>query len=251
MYFTEQALADLAAEYAAIDAKYEALYERYLTRQYVTDRGKEFGQQGFLRRVQSLKRCIANVYELLPPERDAVPDDDTRHDAELQAQAFVFHTFGAADNLAWIWVSEKDVRDNGRPLSKGSIGIRKEKVRTSFTPEFRAYLDENKPRFDYLENFRHALAHRIPFYIPPYIVTHANEAAYRELAQRMSEASARFDFAEYRRLKDEQEALTAFRPRMQHSFIEEAHPVVFHCQMLADFNTIDEMANRMLDDLDL
>src|SRR5262249_6684338 len=142
MYFTENALAQLADAYATIDAKYDALYERYLTRRYITERGKEFGQQGFLRRLQSLKRCIVNVYGLLPPERNEVPDADTRHDAELQVQAFVFHVFGAADNIAWIWVSEKNVRDNGRPLSNGSIGIRKEKVRASFTPVFRAYLDQ-------------------------------------------------------------------------------------------------------------
>jgi hypothetical protein len=192
-----------------------------------------------------------NVYGLLPPERVEPPDDDTRHDAELQVQAFVFHTFGAADNLAWIWVSVKNVRKNdGTPLEKGAIGIRKDKVRASFTPEFRAYLDEREPWFDYLEGFRHALAHRIPLYIPPYIVTYANEAAYRELDRRMFAAAARMDFAEHGRLKAEQRALTAFRPWMQHSFIEEAHPVVFHSQMLADFNTMDEMANKMLEELD-
>ena len=161
----------------------------------------------------------------------------------------MFHTFGAADNLAWIWVSEKNVTHNGAPLSQGSIGIRKEKVRASFSPEFRAYLNERKPWFEYLEGFRHALAHRIPLYIPPYIVTHANEAAYRELTQQMSQASAQFDFARYELLKAERNAVTAFRPWMQHSFIEQARPMVFHVQMLADFNTIDEMARKMFDEL--
>src|SRR5262249_37721058 len=151
------------------------------------------------------------------------------------------------DNLAWIWVSEKNVTHNGAPLSQGSIGIRKEKVRASFSPEFQAYLDERKQWFEYLEGFRHALAHRMPLSRPPYIVTHANEAAYRDVTQRMSQASAQFDHAQYERLKAERSVLTAFRPWMQHSFIEQAHPMVFHVQMLADFNTIDEMANKMLE----
>jgi hypothetical protein len=246
MYFTQQALADLANSFEAINATHNALYEQYLTRTYLTERGKEFGQQGFTRRLGSLIRCIKNVYELIPPEREEAPDDDTRHDAELQVQAFVFHTFGAADNLAWIWVSEKNVTHNGAPLSKGSIGIRKEKVRASYTPAFRAYLDGLAPWFGYLESFRHALAHRIPLYIPPYIVTHANEVAYRDLGQRMQQASEQFNFALYEQLKAEQRALTAFRPWMQHSFIEQGQPMVFHVQMLADFNTIDEMAKKML-----
>jgi hypothetical protein len=251
VYFTDNALAKLAAEYEAVNARYEVLYERVLTRRYVSERGKEFGHHGFLRRLQLLRRCIRNVYTLVPPERIEAPDDDTRHDAELQVQAFVFHIFGAADNLAWIWVNEKNVRKNdGSPLPDGAIGIRKDRVRASFTPEFRAYLDEREPWFDCLEGFRHALAHRIPLYIPPHMVTPANANAYQELDRRMFAAAVRMDFAEGERLKAEQRQLTFFRPWMQHSFIEEARPLVFHPQMLADFNTIDEMGNKMLDELD-
>src|SRR5689334_12285282 len=110
MYFTNEGLAQLKAEFASIEGKYHGLYLRFLTRQYVSERGKEFGHQGVLRRLQSLWRCIRNLYRLIPPEREEPPDDDPRHDAELQVQAFVFHTFGAADNLAWIWASEKNVR---------------------------------------------------------------------------------------------------------------------------------------------
>ena len=65
----------------------------------------------------------------------------------------------------------------------------------------------------------------------------------------MSQASAQFNFARYEQLTVERNALTAFRPWMQHSFIEQAHPMVFHVQMLADFNTIDEMARKMLEEL--
>jgi hypothetical protein len=250
MYFTEKVLAEFAAEREAINARYAALYDRFLSRRYVSERGKEFGHHGILRRLQSLKRCITNIYRLLPPECNEIPDDDTRHDAELQVQASVFHTFGAADNLAWIWVSEKNIRNiDGSPLRDGAIGIRKDKVRASFTPEFRAYLDEREPWFDYLEDFRHALAHRIPLYIPPHVVTPANAASYQELERQMRAAAGRMDFTERERLKAEQRQLTFFRPWMQHSFIEEADPVAFHSQMLADFNTIDEMANKMLDEL--
>ena len=148
-------------------------------------------------------------------------------------------------------MSEKNITKNdGTPLPDGSISIRKEKVRASFTEEFRAHLQTLEPWFNYLENFRHALAHRIPLYIPPYIVTHANEAAYRELGDRMTDAERRMDFAEREHLATEQRQLTVFRPWMQHSFIEEAHPIVFHAQMLTDFNTIDELGEKMLDDLD-
>jgi hypothetical protein len=250
MYFTAQVLAEIGAEFASIEGKYNALYLRFLTRQYASERGKEVGHQGMLRRLQSMWRCIRNVYELIPPEREEPPDDDTRHDTELQVQAFVFHTFGAADNLAWIWVSERNIRKlDGAALREGEIGIRKHHVRQSFTAEFRAYLEGHEQWFKYLEGFRHSLAHRIPLYIPPHMVTPQNAVAYQELENRMSAAGRRLDFAERDRLKAEQLRLTFFRPWMTHSIVEGAGRVVFHPQMLADFNTIDEMSGKLLDEL--
>lgn len=162
----------------------------------------------------------------------------------------MIHVFGATDNLAWIWVCEKNIRRaGGAEIAMGSIGIRKEVVRRSFTERFRGLLDERAQWFTYLESFRHSLAHRIPLYIPPYIVTHADEAAYGELEVRMAQAAARADFPEQERLKLQQRKLTSFKPWMTHSFIEEAHPMVFHYQMLTDFNTVHEIAATLLEDL--
>lgn len=62
----------------------------------------------------------------------------------------------------------------------------------------------------------------------------------------MTEAAKKHDFREYDRLSTEQLRLGHFRPWVQHSFEEKAKPVVFHAQMLADFNTVDELAQKML-----
>ena len=65
----------------------------------------------------------------------------------------------------------------------------------------------------------------------------------------MTEAAAKHDHAEYDRLAGEQMKLGRFRPWVQHSFEEKAKPIVFHAQMLADFNTVDELARKMLTEL--
>jgi hypothetical protein len=69
------------------------------------------------------------------------------------------------------------------------------------------------------------------------------------LEAKMTEAATKHDFAEYDRLAGEQMKLGRFRPWVQHSFEENAQPIVFHAQMLADFNTVDELARKMLMDL--
>ncbi|WP_439543310.1 hypothetical protein [Hyphomicrobium sp.] len=250
MFFTEEQIVQLAEDYAALDDRYNDLRQAYINHPWVTDRGREFGVNGFARRLQCLRRCIHNVFENLPPELAQAPDRDTRHDAELQIQAFVFHAFGAADNLAWIWVSERNItRNNGTPLPDGAIGIRKQQVIPSFSEAFRAHLQDREEWFDYLENFRHALAHRIPLYIPPYVVTQANVARYNELQAGMNAAIAAANVARYNELEAQQMLLTSWQPLMQHSFIEEAGTIVFHSQLIADFNTIHELGSMMLEEL--
>ncbi len=167
-------------------------------------------------------------------------------------QAFVFNTFGVLDNLAFIWVSEKNVRGgNGRPLPNARIGLTPDKaqVRASFSAPMQAYLSGLDPWFAYLGSFRHSLGHRIPLYIPPYCVTDANQAQYQLVGEQMNQALRRWDLEEHERLQAEQLALAFFRPWMQHSFEEAARPVIFHSQVLADFATIEELSLKLLEEL--
>jgi Protein of unknown function (DUF4238) len=101
----------------------------------------------------------------------------------------------------------------------------------------------------YIADLRHALAHRIPLYIPPYVIQAPDEAAYKDFETKMSDAIKKHDFAGYDRLSAEQMKLGRFRPWVQHSFEENAAPIVFHAQTLADFNTVEELGRKMLDEL--
>jgi hypothetical protein len=250
MYFTEKALKDLKREYAGITGKHAALMQAYLGREYKNARAKEFAQHGFLRRVKSMARSITNVFTLLPPERSDPPGSEERHDAEINIQAFLFNTFAATDNLAWIWVGERNItKPDGTELAQSQVGLRKQRIRESFAAEFLAYLETLDAWFGHLENFRHALAHRIPLYIPPYMIDPKDEKAYRDLEAAMNAAMGRYDFEEYERLSAAQKKLAFFRPWMTHSFSEKSKNVVFHAQLLADFNTIDELGRKMLEEL--
>jgi len=253
MYFSDNDLEELRNGYLAVAGKHQQLTEGYLIRAYKGPRAREYATQGFLRRLKTLVRCIDRIFQILPPDRTDLPTSDELSDAMINLQAFVFNVFGATDNLAWIWVQEKGlVSDDGSPIPGTWVGLREKNksVRGSFSVEFQEYLKGLNGWFELLEGFRHALAHRIPLYIPPYVVSTDDEAAYRELEDRMAEAITRHDFAEHERLSSEQKALAAFRPHMTHSFEERAAIIVFHPQLLADFNTIEELGQRMLEELD-
>ncbi|MSO93944.1 MAG: hypothetical protein EXQ86_11175 [Rhodospirillales bacterium] len=253
MVFSKEDIENLAKEHEAVVGKYQQLLTGYLERTYKNQRAQEFAKQGFSRRLKTLVRCIERVFEILPPDRIDLPTGDERTDAEINVQAFIFNVFGCADNLAWIWVLEKGLtRENGSPIPNRSVGLggKSEIVRRSFSPEFQKYLEGLNGWFCHLENFRHALAHRIPLYIPPYIISTDMLTTYQELGNRMVEALKRHEFQEYDRLSAEQEALAVFIPYITHSFEEKAAIVVVHAQMLADFNTIEALGRKMIEELD-
>lgn len=141
---------------------------------------------------------------------------------------------------------------NGNPLPDQWVGLRRANraVRNSMPTDLRNYLVGLDGWFDELEGYRHGLAHRVPLYIPPYIVTFANEDRYRILEQEKTGALLRGEIDEHERLSAEQKDLEVFRAWMMHSFHEEATPLVFHPQLLANFNTIEEMGRKLLENLD-
>jgi hypothetical protein len=115
---------------------------------------------------------------------------------------------------------------------------------------FRDYLETIDEWFEQLENFRHALAHRIPIYIPPHVVPMSKEQAYQDLESRKLRALARLDVNEHDRLDAEQKKLVVFRPWMTHSFSEGAPTVIFHGPLIQDFQTIETLAWKAMEELE-
>ncbi len=254
MYFGYKALEELRRTHKQVAWKCQCLVGSYQSRNYKDSRAREYAVQGFSRRLKTLVRCIDNVFKILPPDRADLPSMNELFDAMINIQAFVFNSFGSIDNLAWIWVWEKPVRkEDGSEIPKFKVGLGKgEKykfVRDTFS-EFQQHLTGLNDWFDHLEEWRHALAHRIPLYVTPYSIPKDKEALYRQLEDRKIEAIKCGDFAECKRLKAEQDALGTFLPEMRHSFEEQSGAVSFHPQLLTDFLTIEGLAQKMLEELD-
>jgi hypothetical protein len=252
MYFSDDQLEQLRRAYSEVDRKYQSLLEMYAFRPFKNEQAAEFARHGFIRRVKTLARCVQNVYRICPPDRDKKLSTDELSDLAINLQGFVFNIFGCLENLAWVWAKEKDIRNGkGDPLMNFQIGFGDKYifVRKSFSDDFRHYLDGLSEWFSQMENFRHALAHRIPLYVPPYIVNDEEAAKERELEQSRREALGKHEFDEYERLTNELEGIGKFVPWMTHSFSEKSRQVVFHPQIIADWNTVVEISERFLTEL--
>jgi hypothetical protein len=248
MFFSQQALNEMDDARKAISGKYENLLMKYVMLALKDATAKEYATQGFPRRLGVMAHCIQNVFTTVPPEKEEIPSKTQLFDATVNIQAFLVNAFGCIDNLARIWIHEKPVTTaRGKPLPKGEIGlaVHHTHVRTSLSPAFQDYLKTLDEWLTFMGSFRHALAHRIPLYIPPYAVRPQDEASYKEIEQKMIGASLKGELAEHGVLAAEQKKLMRFMPWIHHSYLEKAKPAVFHPQLIADFHTIEELGLKM------
>ncbi len=253
MGYTPKQLEGLWTAYSNLQQRRDVLVQQCVTRPFKTDKSREYACQGLSRRLRILTHCIERVFARLPPHMKEPPDRQDILDATIYLQAFVFNLFGSIDDLAHIWVNERNVTDDGGgPLPNRCVGLRKgdKIVRKSLSPEFTTYLTSLEPWLQHLDNKRHALAHRIPLYIPPYRIPPDKLKEYDAIELLIDEARRRGDHVEVRRLEKEQRTLTKFEPDATHSFIEKAPAEFFHFQIICDYNTVEELAEKLLAELD-
>ena len=221
---------------------------KYTYYPWKTDRGREYATHGFCRRVGTLRRALVNVYKIIPSGTVRVPSRNRLYDAQINIQACIANVYGCIDNLAWVWVYEKGLE---KKISRNRVGLRKTNtaVRDSLRPAFRSYLEARDDWMDYLVDFRDALAHRIPLYIPPGSIPRAKIDEYTVCERGKNDALRSLNIAEYDRLNAEQNKMLLFQPMMTHSLIELRQLVPFRGQLLSDFLTVEELGNKMLEEL--
>lgn len=248
MYFSQEAIDQLAADYGSVTAKRLEVCEALLSRAYEVPRAREFAVHGVSRRLRTMSRCIEKVFTILPPEREDQPSMDELVDGVVHIQAFIFNSFACIDNLAWIWVCERTLTsDKGESIPPAKIGFGRKcrLVRRSLPADLRNHLKLLNPWFDHLENFRHALAHRIPLYVPPGAVLLQDIPKYELLGRQMAKALRRRNAMRYENLLRAQAALERYQPEMLHSPEDKTARIVFHPQLLSDFKTICDLAMRL------
>jgi hypothetical protein len=235
-------------KFQTIGPKTDRLLLRYVAHQFADPKAKEYAHQGFARRIQTLARCIQNVFTIVPPGTVKIPSKTRLHDAQINIQAAIGNTYGCIDNLAWVCVHERGL---AQIIDRRQVGLRKhnKKVREILSAEFRDYLDSLEGWFDYLVDYRDALAHRIPVYVPPGGARPKDHDRAIELEARKTAALNTHKPYEYERLDAEQMKLFVFQPLVCHSFTEMAAPYPFHPQLIADFLTVEQLGEKMLAEL--
>jgi hypothetical protein len=245
-YFSEQQIEQFHLDRRRINGEHAILQIFLTSRRYKTTRGQEYATHGFGRRLMVIQRAVNQVFAILPPGRVDIPERAVVTDATIAIQSCLMNVVGCLDNLAWLWVYENDIRgDGGKPLSRKFVGLWKthKQLRSSLPTDFQQLLDSRVKWFDYIQDFRDSLAHRIPLYIPPFIVDPKISAEYDRLEQ---EANTAATGEQYDQARAEQQKLVVFRPWITHSVHEQSPFALLHPQLLIDFDTVNDLGRRML-----
>jgi hypothetical protein len=249
-FFSAQDLTNLDAAKDDLREKFNVLRDTLVGRAYRTERGRSYAFEGLMRRLDTMMRSVDYVFEILPPGKVDRPTIEETTTATMLIQSFVVNVQGCLDNLAWIWAFETNQRDRqGNEFDRRLIGLGDSywSFRKTFSKPFQKYLKSRKPWFKHVSVFRDSLAHRIPLYIVPYIVSESDLPEYQRLQK---EAFATKDYKSYLVLKEQQEKLGVYRPWMVHSVTEGSPVCVFHQQMIQDFLTIHECTGKLLAEID-
>jgi hypothetical protein len=164
--FSKEHIAALTEKLHTVGPKTDRLMMKCAAHPFAEAKAGEYARHGFARRIQTLCRCIENVFKIVPPNTARVPSKQRLHDAQINIQAAIANIYGCIDNLAWVWVYERGLSKHVKPQQ---VGLRKHnvQVRASLSEDFQAHLDTLERWLEYLADYRHAVAHRIPLYIPP------------------------------------------------------------------------------------
>ena len=215
-----------------------------------SDRAREYLLQGICRRLSILRRSIDNVFTIFPPCRENLLSDGESGDLEINLHAFAINAYGVLDNIAWVFVYENSLERQIQGGRRG-VGLFADKTMKHFPERIREYLNGETLRSwyrDYAKNYRDALAHRIPLYVPPSTLGPKDAERYYEYDTAISKRLAIDDLDNIKQLRDEQASIGSICGAFLHSYSDSDAPlpVMFHAQMLADSNTVMEMISVVI-----
>lgn len=242
--FNEENESLLKEEFETLPGRYSSINKvlYVLSEKLRSDKSKEYLFHGVLRRLGIMRRCTHNILKIFPVYRIEKLKSDELHDVDINMQSFIFNVYGVFDNLAWIFVHEK-----GLDLKKEDVGLfQKETQKYILSEDFKKYLNvEVKPWFfQYLSDYRHALGHRIPLYVPPMFLTNDEAIRFKEIDSEKFIALAKKDFDTLEKLIEEEENIGQVMPYFAHSHSENNNPQVLHAHLISDLRTIEEIINR-------
>ncbi|MGO1068426.1 hypothetical protein [Lysobacter sp. CA199] len=245
--FTEKQLSDMQQELTSLHRRFIALQAKVTSEFSITlteESAREYALHGVSRRLGTIHRTVENIFSIFPPSRTNPLSRAAVTDTSIQLHAFAINVSGIQDNLAWVFVHEHKIA-----IKRLEVGLFHPKTQFHLPIAFATYLrtsaiaDWHKI---YAKDYRDALAHRIPLYVPPTQFTDADKHAYVALQASSMEAIRKGDFELCNSIQDQIENLGSACPMFVHSLSTKEGPLILHPQVISDALTVVELVETFL-----
>lgn len=260
MIYNAESLRKIEEKFQIILQTHEQLMVRlmYFDIKLTNANSQVYLEQGVARRLGTLIRCIKNIFQIFPAQRTEKLSSDELADLTINLHAFVVNTAGIFDNLGWVFVLERDIFGKYKEgkLGRRDIGLFNERTQEHLPIKFLEYLQSEDLQTwysSYSKNYRDALSHRIPLYVPPTNLNQEEGEKYKKLLEQLQKQLQTLDLADteglnrFQDLLHQQEQLGQASPFFTHLQTEEGNPVFFHSQVIVDYMTIEELINRFFE----
>ena len=213
------------------------------------EKATEYLSHGVNRRLITIRHALAKIFMSMPPDLKTPASRESVLDAQVNLHAFLISVVGIFDNLAWAYAHHHNLHDLLR--RKQSIDLFKAKTQAHLPPEIVSYLASDATKIwyqDHFKNYRDALAHRIPPYIPSAFVKQEDSKLYQQLSTRKVMAQVEDDRSAVDSISDQIHRLEQPNLMYMQSFdpSEGSRPVLLHPQVLCDSSTICEFGGLFL-----
>ena len=211
------------------------------------DRSREYLAQGVCRRLNTIGRCIENIFSIFPMEREQLLGINELNDLNINLHAFVLNVDGLQDNLAWVYVFEKGLEKKIR-RGRRDVSLFNASTSAFFPEDVRTFLGIQSIRNwheRYAKNYRDALSHRIPLYVSPMHLTSRDAEKFNDLERQIWEQFKADNIPRSYELRKEQTALGKICAAFAHSHLDSdrSGPVVIHPQVISDTITVVQIIN--------
>jgi hypothetical protein len=209
-------------------------------------KAKEFLFHGILRRINTIARCVDNIYSIFPVSRKKLLCSDQLNDIAINLHAFFINIFGLLDNMAWVVAHENQFAEK---IGKRAVGLYSSKFQSYVgDAKFIKYLNSDRMRDwhnKYLKDYRDALSHQIPLYVPPKFLTPDEIEQIQVIEQKISEAIKNQNFDEVDKLRKKEDEMGQVASCFTHSLSRSNRKdMVLHVQVITDFGTIEQIVEN-------
>lgn len=229
MWYTEEKIEEIYENFYCVVSEYNDCLNFIHKIKLKNTNAIEYLQQGYGRRLFLLKYCCEKIFEIFPPDKTKLLNNEELTQLDIFIQSFYVNICAIVDNLLWIINFEKKLN-----LKKNEVIITNKQIKQFFSNDFNSYLNDKQINsfFDWYEKhcklFRHSFSHRIPLYVPPsYIV---NYVLYKELEIKKIEAQKNKKYKIAKNIEKEQLSLCCNFPFFMHSFCEKPLKLISICK---------------------